>query len=460
MSASQRKKANLAQSFRLCTGEGLVAMPLVIMTMPVNVVLAALFTKALHLPNQTIGLISALPFVCNCLQVGVTPLLSRWLPAKTITLIGTSLQILSWAFFCVLLGFLPQDDPATAGLWIGVWFFFSSFFSSITGVTWNAWVQEWVPPRLRGKYFGRRNRLLQFSTLSFFLLSGWVLATWDYSRTAFQLLVAFAVLLRTLSLLWSLRMPTEASASPPSHTATLSAQFVTLRRSASFLRYIAFGALWSFAANAFGPFYHVFMFDQLHLSAFQVGLLSVCAASGAAMSMPTWGRLLDKYGNKGVMVVSLALWQTQNLAWCFLTPANSHWLYFMWIWGGLTNAGFFLGQFTLLLKLLPLPARNLALGLNLAITSLFAAIGPVLGGAILEWGVTRWDPLDVYHVCFLAQPLLSIVVGWLLLRIREPAASPLTHVVGAMRNVRTIASLSGLSFLAQYLFYRTPKRPE
>ena len=47
----------------------MVATPLVIMTLPVNVVLAALFTKTLALPNQTIGIITALPFVCNCLQV-------------------------------------------------------------------------------------------------------------------------------------------------------------------------------------------------------------------------------------------------------------------------------------------------------------------------------------------------------------------------------------------------------
>ncbi len=429
-------------------------MPLVIMTLPVNVVLAALFTKALSLPNQTIGFISALPFVCNFLQVGVTPLLSRWFPAKAITLVAASLQVIAWTFFCVMLGYLPADDPATAGLWIGIWFFFSSFCGSITGVTWNAWVQEWVPPRLRGQYFGRRNRLLKFSTLSFFLLSGWVLAAWDYSRTAFQLLIAFAVLLRVLSILWSLRMPTEASAAPPSRNATFLAQFATLRQSPAFLRFIAFGALWFFAANLFGPFYHVFMFDQLHLSALEVGLLAVCAATGAAASMPAWGALLDRYGNKSVMVVSLGLWQVQNLAWCFLTPDNAHWLYAMWVWGGLTSAGFFLGQFTLLLKLLPVPARNLSLGLNLAITSLFAAIGPVIGGTILEWGVARWNPMDVYHVCFIAQPLLSILVGWQLLRIREPAASPLTHVVGAMSNVRTLAGLFGLSFLSQHLFYR------
>ncbi|TAG33766.1 MAG: MFS transporter [Verrucomicrobia bacterium] len=433
-------------------------MPLVIMTLPVNVVLAALFTKVLSLPNQTIGILSALPFVCNFLQVVITPIFSRWFSAKAITLVAGGLQTLSWAAFCVMLNFLPENDPAAAGLWVGIWFFISSFCSSIAGVSWNAWVQEWVPQRLRGKYFGRRNRLLQFSTLSFLLLAGWVLATWDYSRTAFQLLVLFAVLLRTLSILWAWRMPTETVTTSTRRHASLSAQFLTLRQSVPFVRYIVFGAAWSFAANLFGPFYHVFMFEELQISAFKVGLLSVCAAAGAALSLPAWGRLLDIYGNKGVMTVSLVLWQAQNVGWCFLTPENAHWLYAMWVWGGLTNAGFFLGQFTLLLKLLPLPARNLSLGLNLAITSLFAAIAPVLGGAALEWGLARWSALDVYHACFIVQPALALGVAWLLLRIREPAAYPLTQVVGAMRNVRTLASLSGLTFLSDYVFYRNPRQ--
>jgi len=54
--------------------------------------------------------------------------------------------------------------------------------------------------------------------------------------------------------------------------------------------------------------------------------------------------------------------------------------------------------------------------------------------------------------------LFALPIVLLLLRIREPAASPLTHVVGAMSNVRTLASLSGLSFLANYIYYRNPRR--
>ena len=235
-------------------------------------------------------------------------------------------------------------------------------------------------------------------------------------------------------------------------------QFGVVLGSRSLLGFIAFGAVWSFAANCFGPFYHVFMFDQLGLSAFEVGLLATLAQLSGALSLPAWGHLLDRYGNKSVMTFSLILWQVQNFLWCFLTPDNRNLLYGMWVFGGATSAGFILGQFTLLLKLIPLQAKNLAIGVHLATTSLVAAIAPITGGAVLTWALARWtDVFAVHHVCFALQPVLALLGCVLLLRVHEPRASSLTMVFGAMRNIRTLSGVLGLSFLVNYVFYRAQK---
>jgi MFS family permease len=171
-----------------------------------------------------------------------------------------------------------------------------------------------------------------------------------------------------------------------------------------------------------------------------------------------WGHLLDRYGNKSVMTFSLILWQAPNFLWFFLTPENRNLLYPMWIWGGATSAGFILGQFTFLLKLIPLPAKNLAIGVNLAVTSLVAAVAPITGGAVLTWALSRWaNPFSVHHVCFLLQPALALLGSMLLLRVHEPRASSLTMVFGAMRNIRTLSGVFGLSFLVNYVFYRAQK---
>lgn len=455
---AQLHKADLLRSLRLCTAEGIVAMPIVTMSLPVNVFMTALVAKSLLLPKTTIGLVCALPFLGNFLQIFFAPFLARWKPPKIICIGAATLHLISWFSFGIILTWIPRHDPAAAGTWLTIWFLITSCFGAVAGVSWNAWIQEWVPYRIRGKYFGRRNASLQFSTLTFLLITGWALDHWNYSIPVFQAIIAGAVVLRVFSLRWQWQSPTRARKHSEGPHLPLREQFGVVLGSRSLLGFIAFGAIWSFAANCFGPFYHVFMFDQLNLSAFEVGLLATLAQLSGALSLPAWGHLLDRYGNKSVMTFSLILWQVQNFLWCFLTPDNRNILYGMWIFGGATGAGFILGQFTFLLKLIPLQAKNLAIGVHLAVTSLVAAIAPITGGAVLTWALARWpDPFAVHHVCFILQPALSLLGCVLLLRVHEPRASSLTMVFGAMRNIRTLSGVFGLSFLVNYIFYRAQK---
>lgn len=436
-----------------------MAMPIVTMSLPVNVFMTALVAKAFPMPKLMIGLISAMPFVGNFLQIFVASFLVRWKPPKTVAVLAAWAHLFSWVAFGVMLPWIPQDDLAVAGQFFLGWFLVSSCFAAIAGVSWNAWIQEWVPGRLRGKYFGRRNGTLQVSTLTFMLVAGWVLARWDYSILAFQLIVAGAVFMRVFSLKWQWASP----ARPLRHASVpqlpLREQLSVVLRARSLLVFISFGAVWSFAANCFGPFYHVFMFEQLNFTAFDVGVFLTLSQLGGALSLPAWGRLLDRYGNKSVMTFSLILWQTQYLAWYFITPDNKAWLYVMWTWAGMTSAGFVLGQFTILLRLIPVQAKSLAIGINLAATSFIAAIAPIIGGWILTRALSQTnDALNVYHWCFLVQPVMALLGCMLLLRVHEPQASPLTMVFGAMRNIRTLSGVLGLDFLVNYVFYRPVKK--
>lgn len=458
-STAPARKADLLRALRLCTTEGIVAMPIVTMSLPVNVFMTALVAKAFELPKTTIGLISALPFLGNFLQIFVAPFLARWKPPKTVCIIAAGLHMISWAALGALLPQIPRNDPDAAGRWLIAWFLLTSFFGAIAGVSWNAWIQEWVPHRIRGKYFGRRNAILQISTLTFLLIAGWSLAHWDYGIGVFQILIAGAVFLRYFSLRWQWISPTGLRTQAPKVPLPLGEQLSLVFGSRSLLGFVAFGAVWAFAANCFGPFYHTFMFEQLSMSAFEVSLLSMAAQLTGALSLPAWGHLLDRFGNKSVMTISMLVWQAQNFLWCILTPENRLMLYPMWLFAGAVSAGFILGQFTLLLKLIPPQAKNLAIGVNVAVISLVAAIAPITGGAVLAWALGRWsDPFAVHHVCFALQPILAALGCLLLVRVEEPQASPLTMVFGAMRNIRTLSGVFGLSFLTNHIFYR-PQKP-
>ncbi len=446
----------LRRGLRASTFEGVLATPIVTMTLPVNIFMTALVAKGFPLSKPAIGGISSMPFACNFLQVFITPLVTGWLPTKPTAMVAAALHTSCWAWLALMLPSLSLTDPVATGRFLLLWVFVASLFSAVLSVVWNGWMHDLVPARLRGRYFSQRNRIGQGATLVFVLSVGCLLAWGDYSARTFQAIIWGACLCRVGSLYYFWLMPDRRPASRPAPAQTpLATQLSVVRHSPSLLLFIAFGAVWSFAANCFGPFYHVFLFEQLNFSGVQVGILATLVALGGIVSLPVWGGLIDRYGNKACMAVALGLWQAQNFLWCLITPANSAILYGMWFWGGGLSAGFILGQFTILLKLIPPEARSLALGLNLAVTSAVAAISPVLGGGVLGWMLGRgYAPLDVYHAVFLVQPVVGLLGCILLLRIKEPASSPLSTVVGAMRNIRTLSGVLGLSFFVNYLFVK------
>jgi MFS family permease len=429
------------------------------MALSASMALSALVTKAFPVSPTAIGVLGSLPFVGNFLQIFVSPFLMRWRPPKSVTVAAATLHWMSWIALGVFLPRIPRGDPRAAALWILGWFFVSSCLGAVAGVTWSTWIEEWVPRRIRGKFFGRRNQILQFSAVVFLMVSGWALSRWEYSVAAFQGVILGSAFLRVFSLVLQWISPTRPHRPPPDARGSLRAEAAVLRRSRSFLLFVAFGAVWSFAANCFGPFYTVFMFDRVGFSALDVGVVTALSQIGGAFSLPAWGRLLDRHGNKPVMVVSLILWQLSMFLWCAVNPGNRVMLYGLWTWIGATSAGFVLGQFTIGLRLIPVDAKVLAIGFNLAVTSLVAAVAPVLGGWVIAHAPKGWGgPLEVYHICFAVQPVIALGGAFLLLRVREPAASPFAAVVGAMRNIRTLGGVLGLSFLVNHVFTDEPGR--
>jgi MFS family permease len=454
-----RRKADLSLSLRYSIEEGIAAIPIVTMGLPASMALTALVTETFTLSATSIGVLASLPFIGNFLQIFVSPALMRWKSPKTITVMSAMLNMLSWLALGIGLPWIPRSSPAEAASWILGWYFVSSCLYAVASVTWSTWVEEWVPARIRGKYFGRRNQVIQFSAVVFLTVSGWVLSRWDYSVPAFQAVIFGSCFLRIFSLRRQWISPTRPHRAPDPVLGSFRRQVAIVRGARSFLVFVAFGAVWSFATYCFGPFYTVFMFKGVGFSALNVGVVTALSQIGGACSLPVWGRLLDRHGNKPVMVLSLILWQLSMFAWCIVTPENRVILYALWTWIGATSAGFVLGQFTIGLRLIPAGAKRLAIGFNLAVSSLVAAVAPVLGGWTITHAPAGWgDSLQVYHICFLLQPIVALAGAFLLLRVHEADVSPFSTVVGSMRNVRTLAGVLGLSFLVNQVFLEEKRK--
>lgn len=451
----------LRRNLGFCTGEGLAAMPIVFLTLPGNFIVAALLTKTFPLGETMFGVVASLPHWCNVAQLLLMPLLTRRWSQKSISLTLSWVHLVVWITLAFLLPHVPREDLADARWLFLLIFALSSFSHSMVGVAWTSWVQEWVPGRLRQKYFGRRNRLLQLSTVLFLLIAGELLTrlNTDTSVLGFQLVIALAVVMRSLSIAAQYRILSTSSLRSPEAALGMRAQVQIIARNQPLVRYYIFGAVFGLMANFFGPFFTVYMYDGLNVSVADVTVLLVISNVTGAIALPAWGQFLDRYGNRPVMAFALIMWMLPGYAWALLHPGNVWALKLLFASGGIFQAGFLLGQFNILLKLVPPEAKTAAISLNVALTSLATAIAPIIGGILLTRAFEAGhNTLTVYHTMTLIHHTIVIASAFVLLAVAEPKAAALSQVVGAMRSSRQLFALTGLSFLVNYVF--TKERDE
>ncbi|MDB6126815.1 MAG: hypothetical protein JWM35_711 [Verrucomicrobia bacterium] len=457
--ARGEKITPLRRNLRLGLWDGITAMPLTVLSQPGNFVVAALLTTVFSLSTSTYGLVTSLPFWFNFLQVLLTPVLAKRLHARSMTIASAGLQIFGWVVLLAGLPFIPPGERhRTVAIFVAV-FSVVALASAINGVAWNAWMQECIPVKLRGKYFGFRNRLLYLSQVGFMLAVSGLLAGLDGSLLAYELLFGGAIVLRIISVVAQYRMRNSTSGNIPPPEPAWQEQVRTVWKDQTLVRFIVFASVMGFAVNVVGPFYPIFMYEELHLSAAHTNMLLLLGVLAAAIAFPTWGHLLDRFGNVPVMIVSVILWQVSNLFMCVSDPGNTWILYLIMPAGGFFSAGYGIGLFGLLLKLTPSNARTMGMALFVSLSSLAAALGPITGGFLLNFAKSRGVAIiDVYHIAFVVSPFVVMLSCLFLRRVHEANSAAVAEVMGAMRSVRTMASLFGLSFLVNQVFFRAAKK--
>ncbi len=454
------RRALIRRGMIYSSWEAVLAMPVVYLWQPGNLVVAVFLSELLELSPATYGAVVSLPFWTNLLQLPLVPLLSQRFGVRTVFVATIWLHVVIWGALGALLMVAPDWVMAhrltVAYGFIGV----SGLVASVMAVCWAAWMQSWVPPGVRGKYFARRNGIAQVVTLAFLLLAGWLLA-----RPSLLMMGAIffgAALLRALS-----AFTAQATPAPEGKTAdeqqTWGEQWQSLRAQPGYFRAVFFMASWAAVANAAGVFQPIFMLQVLGVSVEGTSWPIALSMLAGALAMRLWGPLLDRFGARPVLFCLLPMWVLAGVPWLVVTPSTAWLLNVAWALAGAVNAGIVLGQLNLLMKLIPPGSRALAVGFNTALGALGAALAPMLAGRLLDGLMAAgWGASETYRLFFWIMPLGVLVPFWLLRRIQEPRAAPVEHVLGALRNVRMLGAALGLGFLAQVLWIplRRGKRGE
>ena len=373
-----------------------------------------------------LGMLGALAFLAQMFQMVGAYAVDRWADQRreVVAFLGL-LARSTWFLMAVLPFLLPPVSVMPAVLLL---FFLYQMAYCASGPGWVAWLSVLVPSRLRGRYLGRRNLIIEVAGVVTVLSAGYFIDHFraaDHERVGFAMLqvAAGAAGLAGFFLLRRQPDPGHRAHKPALNWSYLLRPFRDLR----FRRLALFNLWWCFGLNVSAPFLNAHLIKNLFWDFKHLALLAVITSAAAIVMNPLWGRLADRYGYKPVLkLCSLGLLHVP-LYYVFC-PLHVTWpIYLSNILNGVFLSGFTLALFSLTLGSLPTEARAMGAAVFSAVTGPATFISGALSGWLAEhmaqshWVLAGWL-LGNYQLLFLLSILIRLPTLACLNTLCDPTA--------------------------------------
>jgi MFS family permease len=401
--------------------------------------------------------LAAIPFLAQVTQLGGAWLTDAFGRRKALALAFLGAGRLAWLGLIPLAFLGPGRGPRIAMVVIvGV----SSAVALAGAVPWLAWLADLVPAQGRGRWVARRQQIVGVVTIAAALGGGALLDLLTEARGA---AVAFAALfglagvasLLSQATLWATPDPVPA----PRQGLGIGRGLGEVFRNRGFRKVLWGFVLWNAAVGLSAPFFAVYMLENLAMSYSLVALHMCLVAATALLTNPVWGRLVDHFGVRPVLLLNSFLIALVPLFWLFPRP---DWLLPVWleaVFSGVVWTGFNLAAFSLPLAATPSTGRPYYLAILSVATGLGFGVAAIAGGMVgkltqgFHWDAPWGTPMLSFHVVFLVSGLLRLLAALRMRGFEEPGAK----ATGFMIQVVGYAALKRLSLGRQWLVL--PRRP-
>lgn len=377
--------------FRLVLYDGLASEAMG--TLSTGVLLAG-FAVDLGASNAAIGLLAAVPFFVQLLQLPAA-LLVEWLRARR--------AICVWASgigrcFLLASAISPMLGPeARIAALIG-FLAMHQGMAAIAGCAWNSWMRDLVPAAEYGRFFGRRTAATTALAMVLAFAGGVVVDAWKAHipgapAFAYSVLFALSALIGMFGVYLLLLTPDPPMAPAERYPNPFRLLAAPLR-DANYRQVILFLSSWNFAVNLAAPFFTVYMLKMLGYSMMAVMTLTIASQLSNIAFLSIWGSLSDRFSNKAVLRVAAPLFLACTLAWTFTglgwtSPFRFPMLLVIHILMGISTAGIALASNNIVMKLSPGEQATSYLAVNSVITASCAAIAPIIGGLCADFFATH-----------------------------------------------------------------------
>ena len=382
--------------------------------------------------NAQIGLMSTIPMLCIVVQLLSAMLVERGISRRKLTIAGALLNVSGWVLVIMLprvLAHASRDAKITALVAVIA---LVTTFAYVSGNARASWVGDLIPAHNRGMFFGRMTMYAGIIGAVFAIVEGKLL---DHLKQlgigAFNWLFSIGILFGLIHA--SLFFPqSDVRTTRHESGGSLPALIRETFTNRALMVLMVYSLIWSMQAIA-GPFYATYLLRDLKMSFLGFGILGGLATVTMLASSPFWGRIVDRYGSKPVLVACTAVAAPVPFFWIWLTnlkivyavvcPVN--------LIMGFLIAGISVALNTLIYKVTPAAGRSAQFAVYSVTILLLVSPMPALGGHLPDWLRAIGIHTDL-RCTFYASAVFLILAALAARFIHEPDSTAASEMV---RNI-------------------------
>ncbi len=399
-----------------------------------------------------IGLIGAIPFLSQALQIFGAYLLKKYKSPQKLAIILSIFNRWIWVFF-IFLPFVNLGNRTKILIFVSLLFISSSAGALLANI-WTTWIGEIVPSQVRGKYFGKRTAYNNAVNIVMFFLSAFIL---DYFRkidekvgfSVIALICFISGLITTVLFKYhpdvNLELDSESS---------LKDEILKPLKDKNFLKYVFFFAQWNFSVGLSVPFMAYHMLANLKVDFSTIAIFNMLTMSLNIFFSQWWGKLIDRFGAKNVLMFNASNIVYIPILWLLATPDFILPLYLDAIMTGIAWSGFNLSAFNMLLSMSPKKGRSS----YVAVLSIFSGFGYLIASMSAGYIATLFKDFSIevfnlrfgnIHILFFLSFVSRMVSAVILARMPEVQEKSFFAMLDSMSTIilRVFTTLGNLAMI-------------
>ncbi len=400
-----------------------------------------------------ITLLTSIPQLLSALsQLLAIRLTNYFKTRKTIVILGGLVQATIWPII-IILSFTYKSVNILILLYSII-----LVSGMLANPAWASWMGDLVRKKSRGAYFGKRNRIIGFTSFMSLYIAGLILDAFSKIDTfaGFSILFIIAFIGRLISLRYmSLKYEPLVKLRKLNFSAS---KFIKIFKTSSYGKFARFNFFFMFSVFLANPLIVFYWMKYLNFSYSNYTALVAFAAISSFITISYWGKWADKYGNKKILEVSSFLICILPAFW-FLTiflskPYSFFFALIIQTLSGFSWAGFNQASGNYLYDLVKPKNRVSYIAMFNLIKGLGLFLGASIGGII-----TLLDPTKTLKI-ILAITLISFVLCYFVYNVYAKKMDEVRKVEQSPSFIHfvTIMPIQGMAYETIYGMNRTLRR--